>query len=199
MKHIFIHCALLLSLAGCGYGLQNSRSPLRDKEDIYTVYIEPFSNATYKPGAENVVYNSVVRAISAGRRIKIVYNRDDADAVIFGSVRSAEISAYSDTYIFNLSPAGLGELVTPGKDLISTYEGSLTCSFRMNRAYNQNSKSAEIWSGAFTSKKPFATSARLGPQGVTTALINETEFDRAILELSDRIADDMHESMLAMF
>jgi len=193
----FFALFLISFFASCGYTLQNSRSPLRDNEDIYTVFVNPLNNATYKPGVENVVYNAVVRAISSGRRINIVYNRDDADAELFGSVNNADSGPYSDTSGAGLTPTELKKNDT--KNVNSFYEGTLSCNFALYRIINPSKKNYRIWGGSFSRKKPFPSSARLGPQGATTSLINESEFDRAILELSDRIADEMHESMLAMF
>jgi hypothetical protein len=56
-----------------------------------------------------------------------------------------------------------------------------------------------LWSGGFSKSKPFPANNQLGVFGTTSALINESEFDRVLRDLAEGIAADMHESMLAGF
>ena len=60
-------------------------------------------------------------------------------------------------------------------------------------------KRSVIWSSTFSRSKPFPGANQLDVPGTTSSLINDSEFDRALSDLSRSMMDDVHESMLAMF
>ncbi len=191
----------VMGFGGCGYGFQNSRNPLFLKEGIRKVYVSPVVNNSYKAGIENVIYNSLIRAMAASGRVVLVQNSEDADAVLQGTVVTAVYgrSAATST-VAGLNPAGIG-LNLPTRDyVISTeYTATLSCSFVLARKHPSPSKKTQIWASSFARSKPFPAANQLDVPGTTSPLINESEFDRTLSDISKSMMDDVHESMLAMF
>jgi hypothetical protein len=84
--------------------------------------------------------------------------------------------------------------------LIATeYEATLSCSFVLTRTHPVPGKRAILWTSSFSRGAPFAGNNQLGVQGDTSALINQSEFERKLVDLAASMMGDLHESMLAMF
>jgi hypothetical protein len=182
--------------AGCGYTLQGSRSPLLEKEGIRRVFVAPLVNDTFKPGVEGVVYNALIKTLAAHRRVVLVQHRADADAVLTGTVTAAGSAISASTEARNLNPSGIG----PSDIRVATeYSATLGCSFKLVRERPRPGKAPTVWQSGYTRSKPFPGANQLGVLGTTSALINESEFDRALFDLANSMMADVHESMLAMF
>lgn len=201
-----------LLVAGCGYGFQGSRNEFWEQEGIHKVYVKPLVNDTYKPGVENVMYNALVRTLLAHRRVALVRSEAEADAVLAGTVFVAQFVTSGATRADSLVPLGLA--LPPGKvnirygggvtpldsiQVASVYTAALTCDFVLVRRNPPPGKPAKVWNGGFSRSKPFPASNQLDVPGATSALINESEFERALGEIAVSMADDVHESMLDMF
>lgn len=198
---------------GCGYSFQTSKNPPIAQKGIKKVYIAPLVNNTYKAGIENIVYNELVRTMSAYGRITLVQNKIDADAVLNGTVSSATYSTTASTTVSSLNPVGFGNgLVSSPFSIATEYMANLNCTFSLNELKSKyekekvklekKGKSARgryVWSGGFSRAKPFPASNQLDVPGTTSALINDSEFDRALLDLARSMMNDVHEAMLAMF
>ncbi len=191
-----------LSWIGCGYGFQNSKNPLYTKEGIRKIFVEPVVNDTYKAGVENIVYNSLVRSLASHGRVILVHNKNDADALLKGVVRTANFGASAVSLTPGLNPQGFADredLPTKRFAVSTEYMANLVCSFTLIRKNDVPQKRSLIWNSDFARSKPFPAANQLDVPGTTSALINESEFDRALLDLSRSMMDDVHESMLAMF
>lgn len=190
-------------LAGCGYGLQGIQSSLVDKEHVHTVYVLPIINATYKAGVENTIYNNLVRALNAHRRVKVVYNRKEADAVLTGTVGAATYSGSAGSTVVALPPTTVGPLLSPNIQswaINTIYNAVLSCSFSLAREKKKDGKlPATLWAASFSRTEPFPSANQLDVPGTTSPLINESEFERALADLAHSMMDDVNESMLAMF
>jgi hypothetical protein len=203
--------ALLMTC--CGYGLQTSHNELIEKEGVRRIYVKPLINNTFKPGIENVVYNALVRTLLAHHRVKLTSSINDADAILDGAVVEAQFGVSGSTTATALPPLGLS---IPSKDgppappkliqvpgdtqVASIYTASLTCSFSLYRPTPlPPGRKAAIWSGGFSNARPFPASNQLDVPGTTSALINESEFERALSDIATSMMEDLHEQMLAMF
>jgi hypothetical protein len=200
---LFLALSALGAFSGCGYTLQNSRSPLTEKEGIRKVYVASLLNDTYKAGAEITVYNALLRTLSVHRRIVLVNRKDDADAELRGKVTLATYVPSAATSAVTLNPGNALGAADPfaNVQIATQYSATLNCSFFLVRTHpNLALKQKEtVWSASFSRSEIFNASNQLGTQGDTSALINESEFDRAIGDLATAMMDDVHESMLAMF
>jgi DNA polymerase III delta subunit len=173
-------------LAGCGYTLQNSHSEMLEKEGIRTIYVKPLINNTFKPGIENVVYNALIRTLLSHGRVKLAHNEADADAVLQGNVDSAAFTVAGLTTASALPP---GISSTPGIDLQNTqvasvYSAYLSCDFTLVRRVVPPGKRKVVWSAPFSRSLPFASANQLDVPGTTSALINESEFERALADMA---------------
>lgn len=190
---------------GCGYSLQNTKNPLLDQEGVHKVYVAPITNNTYKAGVESVVYNSLLRVLLAHRRVSLVKDPKEADAVLTGTIDGASYSGISGTTVSSLPPTNvvptLGQTVpTAAFPISSIYSASLACSFKLERKKPSGPKhKILVWSNSFNRNKPFPSANQLDVPGTTSSLINESEFDRALSDLATSMMEDVHESMLAMF
>jgi hypothetical protein len=201
--HLLGFTLALGALSGCGYTLQNSKSPLTEKEGVRKIYVASLVNDTYKAGVEITVYNALLRTLSVHRRVELVNRPEDADAELRGKVTLAGYSAVAGTSAISLNPGNvLGAADKFANVQIATqYSASLTCTFALVRRHpNLALKQKEIlWNAGFSRSELFNASNQLGAQGDTSALINESEFDRALNDLATAMMGDVHESMLAMF
>jgi hypothetical protein len=187
------------AVSGCGYTLQNSHSEWLEREGIHTIYVKPVVNNTFKPGIENVVYNALIHTLLAHRRVRLVQNEEVADAVLQGNVSMAQFSVSAPTTANTLYPAVHSYIDLPNTTVASVYAATLSCDFTLNRRVVPPGKRRLLWTAPFTRSKPFAAANQLDVPGATSALINESEFERALNELSVSMMDDVHEFMLAMF
>lgn len=199
-------CKLLLLTAGlfqgCGYHLQNSHNPLAVREGIERIYVSPIGNNTYKVGIENIVYNNLIRTLAAHKKVILVQKAEYADAILSGSVSSASYSGSAATSVADLKPKIVADSLSPdirAFSIFTEYTASLACSFSLSRKGNKKWPSKTVWRASFDRSKPFPASNQLDIPGTTSALINESEFDRALGDLASSMMDDVHESMLAMF
>jgi hypothetical protein len=195
-------CVWMLGLTACGYTFQNAKNPLLEKEGIHKVYIEPITNESYKAGIENTVYNSLVRAIFSHHKVTLVSNRADADAILSGSVLTANYGMNIQAAVAGLNPKDLAErLKLPSREfaVAQDYMATLGCSFSLVRAVPHRKKRTGLWASSFSRTKPFPGANQIDVPGTTSALINESEFERTLSELAKSMMDDVHESMLAMF
>jgi hypothetical protein len=192
-RHGIFIAALFLS--ACAYSFQSSRNPLAEREGIRRIYIASVVNNSYKPGVENLIYNTVQRALSMHRRVVLVDRPEEADGLLQGTVNNASATVNAITSAAALDPPGVG----PDAGVASEYLATLDCSFTLLRQKSVPGKNDVVWTGGFTKARPFPGNNRVGVLGTTSALINESEFERMLQEIALRMAEDVHESMLAQF
>jgi len=186
---------------GCGYHLQTSRNPLFEAQGLRTVHVARVANDTFRPGAENVVYNAVLKRIAAGRKLQLVHSVEEADAVLTTRVVTAESvpAGGAETWRESLGPAPGKIAVTTGGKIATAYFAQVVCNFELKRTHPESAKKALVWGGQIARGKPYSSAVQLDVPGTTTALINASELDRAIGDLATQIADDMHQAMLDLF
>jgi hypothetical protein len=204
LRPIFIACVTIFGVAvasvmsGCGYSFQTSKNPLAEKEGIRKVFIANMINNTYKPGVENQVYNAVLQTMAVHRRIKIVSTQEDADAILKGFVNIASYASDSSAPV----TSGLGlpnNLAAESLLVANEYVATLSCSFILERTHPETGQRKVVWTSGFSRTTPFGASNQVGVYGTTSALLNESEFDRALGNMSVSMSEDVHESMLDMF
>jgi hypothetical protein len=177
------------------------------REGIRRIYVSPIQNNTYKPGVENLVYNQLVRTISASRRVELVQRTEDADAVLHGTVTAASYGPAGTTTADKLYPSDKVPGVPRGSTEVvvaTEYNATLQCNFslvaRVPRPEKPESRpNATVWGSSFSRAKAFPGNNQLDVFGTTSPLINESEFDRALRDLARSMMSDLEESMLAMF
>jgi len=75
-------------LAGCLGTATYSNAPLFP-EDIRSVYVEMFDNATFRRGIEYTLSDALAKRVETLTSYKIVSDRDQADSVISGQITAA--------------------------------------------------------------------------------------------------------------
>ncbi len=189
--------------SGCGYAFRNSRNTLFTKENIRKIYVSSLVNSTYKAGIEHTVYNSLIRILSGYRGIVLVSEPSDADAILTGSVNAATYTGSASSSVAGLNPVDLANqlnLESRSFAISTEYMATLSCSFYLSRPKPLYfGQPTGLWSAGFSRTQPFPAANQLDVPGATSALINESEFDRTLSDLSRKMVDDVSESMLAMF
>lgn len=202
------------ALWGCGYSLQsNFHSDALKKDGIERIYIAPVVNDTYKTGVQSVVYNALVRALATFKGYEIVKRPEHADAILSSTVSTAVSQVGSPVTANQLNPATLQSQATRFADVLvaSTYNALLTCTFTLARSVPKADKNIKpetlpprlrkpvVWASTITRMKPFPGSNQLGILGDTSPLINDSEFDRALLDLAQQTAADVREGIISRF
>jgi hypothetical protein len=191
----------------CGYTLRNTkdRSPVLEAAGIHKVYVQPVTNNSYKAGVEIVVYNALTKKIAAQGELKIVNHESDADAIIRSTVDSADYIIAASTSGSSLAPTNLGAAFSK-YSVASIYAATLQCTFHLepteatvNRLKMHDNKPARTWSATFSRSQNFAASNTLGVLGTTSAIINDSEFDSTLSQISDSMMIDVNEALLGMF
>lgn len=193
--------AVSAALLGCGYSIRGGKSDALAADGVRKIFIAPVVNDTYDYGVENVVYNSLVRSLAAFSGIRLVDDPELADAVLAGRVIQARADIISTTQASALNP---GKLPTPNSFgsiyIASAYNAILTATFTLVRRDTlPGHPRGTIWSGSFARSKPYPGSNQLGVLGTTSGLINDSEFDRTIVDISHNMAIDVREAMVSRF
>lgn len=212
----FLGWGIALAATGCGYHFQRSDSPYLREQGIQKVYLPPTENLTFKPGVEMLIHNELLKVLSARRTLQVVNSREDADAVLTSVVTAADYSPSGTTNADQLNPTtydyakflpvptlgskdNLGNSKFALMGVANYYSGSLTCQFNLQRARPAPGKRDVLWADALGRAKVFPGSNSLDVAGTTSALINDSEFDRVVGELTTQIVADAHDSMVAAF
>lgn len=200
-----------LMASGCGYTLQTSKGSTLADEGITRIYIAPIKNESFKPGIENLVYNELVQVVAAGRRVRLVEKPEFADAILDGSVAMAEYRPNSTTASGSIFPTNRNVISIA---VATEYVASVSCGFTLTRTKAapaslkkgkltaKDLAAAEnriVWTASFSRDKRFPGNNQKAEFGTTSPLINESEFERALKEITRGMMKEVHESMLAMF
>jgi hypothetical protein len=201
-------------LGGCGYSLQTSRTSALAREGVRKVYVAPIINNSYKPGVENLLYNELIRSLASNRRVTIVHDELEADAVLGATVTNAVYSVTAGTSSNSLFPT---DRKTIEVTVATEYQAILSCDLKLTRTRAvppvltgtsggfrlrpspTSAAGATLWQSAFSRTKRFPGNNQKDEFGTTSPLINESEFDRALRDIAAGMMGDVHESMLAMF
>lgn len=190
---LLISC--LFAMSSCGYSLRGSESQLFQSEGIKKVFVAPVKNSTLKPGVEQIIYNSIVRQLKAQGGLDLVYSKSAADAILHATVESAYYASQSR------SPASRLGKTTESIEVTNVYSANLTCRFELRKLTRsqQTQENRKIWMQTFSRSRAFQANTRIGVAGTTASLINESEFDRALGELSRGLGSDVREAMVSFF
>ena len=91
MKFISLFCALFFCLTGCGYHFPGQGGVL--PEGVEKVYIPLFNNKTSEPQLESKLTSRLSEVFSRNSRITQVKNKEAAEAVLEGTIRTYKSSA----------------------------------------------------------------------------------------------------------
>ena len=180
-----------LALSGCGYTLRGNTRPFFDQKHIRTLYVAPVKNNSFKPGVEIVVYNALRKRVAQGGYVRIVDSPAQADAQFVAAVQQAGYTPFALTSVKDIGPINSGP---SSVQVASLYEATLQVQFAL-----KGREESSLWSETLTRTKRFAASTYFGAAGSTSALINESEFERTLLDLSVSIVTDAEESINTLF
>ncbi|MBC7387343.1 MAG: hypothetical protein H7301_14420 [Cryobacterium sp.] len=186
---------IALLFSGCGYSLQSTKQNSLKEAGVERVYVAPVKNESYKAGIENLFYNELIQIILAGKRVKLVDRPELADAVLDSTVGQAYYTPSATTSSDSIYPT----TVTTIQITVATeYVATVSCSFHLRRQKGGVSKE-EVWGSTYTRSRRFAGNNQKAEFGTTSALINESEFERTLKEVSHGMMQDVHEAMVARF
>lgn len=193
--------AVLGIFSSCsGYRLRAEKNEYLEERGIHRIYLAPVKNLSFKPGAENGLYNALIKKISAYNIVQLVNDPQVADAILEGMVTDARYISDGSQFVMakDLEPKNI---FTPEIKVTLQYTASLSTSFSLTQTKIKKlgDTPAVIWSTTISRSRPFSANNQGGVYGTTSAHINDSEFDRMLTELTDQIADDAHEGMVSMF
>jgi len=183
----------LLSLTvweGCGYTLRGNTRPFFEQNEIHTLYVAPVKNNSYKAGIEITVYNALRKRFAQGGYVRLVDSPVMADAEMDAWVIDASYTPAAITRADQIAPQGVGP---DNVQIASTYNVNLSVKFTLK------GRGKELWSNELSRAKTFAATTYMGALGSTSALINESEFEQTLNELSTSLVTDAEESINTLF
>jgi hypothetical protein len=195
---LFSGLFLILSFGGCGYTLRGNTRPFFEKNQIHNIYVEPVKNNSYKAGIEVTVYNALRKRIAQGGYVRIVDKEDQSDARISSTVTDA---SYTPAAISTGDTITYGDSVTPTRPELSNVQ--------IAKSYNVNLKvrftlflehpAKVLWGDEIVRSKSFPATVYLGGAGNTSALINESDYERSLAELALNVVTDAEESINTIY
>lgn len=183
-------CLLVVLISGCGYHLRGTDRLLFDENQIKRLHVAPVKNDSFKAGVDITLYNAIRKRIASGNYVVLTEKEDDADAVLYATVLGASYSPLSLTTSDQLAPLGTGPSFV---QVATSYLVTLNCSFRLQKGEKV------LWQNGVQRTKSFVAQTYLGILGTTSALINESEFERTLISLADSVSVDADETMNAVF
>ena len=158
-------------IAGCGYhyiGGEDNIDP-----GIQKVFVDSFANKTSQAGIEVLVRNAFIDQILRGGRFQLAGRRDEADAVIRGSVQSL----YTAPLSYHTTDLAAEARLTIVMDII----------------FEERASKKTIWQSRNFSYN--------GDYPVTSGSLNATEASRkdALTKLSNDVAERAYSLMLSGF
>jgi hypothetical protein len=191
----------LLLGSSCGYTLSNRRREDLARLGVRSIFVKPVQNNSYKPGVENALYNQLVSSLASQRSVRMVLSEDEADAILLGAVTAATSSVVASPLASQIFPSGrIATIRGPSDRLIaSVYSLNLRSSFTLKKTGQSGQVGEVVWSGDFSRDQVYSGNNQLDVYGTTSALINESEFYRALELAAESMAQDIHESMTAQF
>lgn len=183
---------LLTLLPACGYNLRGNTRPFFSEHQIHTLFVQPVKNNSYKAGVEVTLFNALRKRIAEGGYVRIVDKADQADAVMKASVEDASYSPGAPTTADQIAPLLAGKKEV---QVAKTYNVNLRVSF----SFVQVHPDKLLWGDQLSRTKSFEASTYIGARGSTSALINESEFERTLADLSVSIVTDAEESINSIF
>jgi hypothetical protein len=196
MKSIFLLTVLLFS--GCGYTLRGNTRPFFEKNGIHNLYVEPVKNDSYKAGVEITVYNALRKRIALGGYVRLVDKESQSDAKFSATVTDA---SYSPAAITTGDTIPTGDPAHPfntdlgNVQIAKSYNVILKVKFILKGAHPDKI----LWADELTRSNSFPATIYLGPTGSTSALINESVYERQLEDLSANIVTDAEESINTIF
>ena len=190
----FIVSALLLAfgLSSCGYTLRGSSRPFFDRHGIKTLYVPPVKNQSYKAGAEITLYNALRKKMAQGGYVSVINDANLADATLSASVMDASYAPAAITTADQIAPLGSGPNTV---QIASSYDVTLKVAFILT----DNKTNKVLWRDVLRREKIFAATTYIGALGSTSALINDSDFERTLNDLSVGICEDAEELINSIF
>lgn len=169
--------------------MQGTRNPLQDF-GIQKIYVENFKNNTYRAGIEQMFTTAMVRQIEGGRTFKIVNSRDSADAILNGTVNSAEAGITSTTQLSAGTAPGAKVL-----NVATQFSASVSCSVTL-----QEPGGKVIFTQSFSGNKNFTGAVwNNNDEGATVPLTNDSEQRIAYEFLSGQMMSSAYQRMIDLF
>jgi hypothetical protein len=177
--------------SSCGYHLRGNTRQFFEEKQIRKLYVAPVLNNSYKAGVEIMIYNALRKRFAQGGYVTIVDSVQEADAQIQAVVQTAMYLPFALTSVRDIGPGSAGP---SNVQVASLYEASLSVQFELRDRNTQR-----LWGDTLLRSKRFAASTYYGAAGSTSALINESEFDRTLVDLSASVVTDAEETINTIF
>jgi hypothetical protein len=179
-------CVSTLSLTGCAYHFQEARNPLTEL-GIHKIYVAGFRNSTYRPGIEQYFTTAMAREIASSKSFELVNSEKDADAMLKGTVTSAEDGATATNYV----KVGGNRADVP---VASEFDATVNCEVRL-----VDRRGRQIFAQSVSSDKVHPGSGSIGDAGATASLNNDSEQRLAIEFLASQMMTSVYQRMVDTF
>ena len=193
MKRKFLAlCLILMGTSSCGYTLRGNTRPVFDRYGIKTLYIPPVKNESYKAGAEITLYNAMRKQWARGGYVQIIDDPHLADATLSATIVDASYSPSAITTADQLQGNNTGPNTV---QVASSYDVTLRVRFNLKEMKTGKT----LWGDTIVRDKNFAATTFLGTLGSTSALINDSDFERTLSDMSVALVSDAEELINSIF
>lgn len=177
---------LFLALGACSYQFQGTRNPLKDL-GVQKIYVKSFKNESFRPGIEQLFTTAMVREIQKSRAFILVDTERSADAVLTGTVTSA------DSTISSTKSVPLG---TKSVQVASEYSANVNCSVVLTETGEAKNV---IFSHSVSGSKVYPGATQTGDAGATVPLVNDSEQRIAYQFLATQLMSSVYQRMIDLF
>lgn len=176
-------CVISGLMVACGYQFQGKRNPLKEL-GIEKIYVQGFTNATYRPGIEQLFSTSMIREIQKARSFRIVSNPKEADAILSGTVTVADSNVSSTTQA----------VIEKTVNVAAEYNVFVSCAIQLKDRHGRI-----VFSQTVSDSKIYPGVVRTGDPGATGPLVNESEQRLAIQFLATQMMASAYQRMIDTF
>jgi curli biogenesis system outer membrane secretion channel CsgG len=197
MRNQFGLAALLvfsIFAANCGYQWQGVGNPWA-RQGVERIYVETLSNETLRTGVESLFTGALLKEIARGKRLRLVNNIKDADAILSGSVITVESAINSSTTVPAIANKDLDATALDTVVIAADYSAYASVNVQLLRRKD----SKVLWSQSFSRSRIYPSGNRFGLPGTTSVLINSSQEQIALTEIAQFIASDAHDMLLEAF
>ncbi len=152
---------------------------------VQKIYVESFRNLSYRPGIEQLFATAMLRELEKGRAFQIVNSKSEADAILRGTVQSADSSVSSTRSV----QQGAKTL-----QVASEFSASIACEIMLEEVSGR-----AIFSYLASGSKVYPGATQTGDAGATVGLVNDSEQRIAYQFLAGQLMAGAYQRMIDIF
>ncbi len=211
-------CIAMLAISGCGFSIRKTDDTRFAAWGIQKIFVPAIRNDSSYAWLDAIVRNEWMKRLNTGGAVQTVSSIQNADSKLLVHVTEATRPGAAPTSTNQLSPSGT---VRAGTQFFSMYSAHLVMRIELiqlrtpvatfkpslpadtpasvSSPPSPTPPSTVKFQGTASRDLPFPSNTRVSYLGTTSALINQSETERAMTELTEQLVLDLYFQMKDAF